>query len=77
MAAKPLVMPSVYDQLVIHPDPDAIIAQLSEIAGSIETLSGAPVADSVAYRAANLIDGTPEMYKSAAETLTIGLSAAQ
>ncbi len=58
-------------------DPDAIKAQLSEIAGSIETLSGAPVADSVAFRAANLIDGTPETYKSAAETLTIGLSAAQ
>ncbi len=57
-------------------DPDAIKAQLSEIANSIETLSGAPVADSVAYRAANLIDGTAEMYKSAAETLTIGLSAA-
>ncbi len=56
-------------------DPDAIKAQLSEIAGSIETLSGAPVADSVAYRAANLIDGTPEAYKEAAETLTIGLSA--
>ena len=58
-------------------DADAIRARLSEIAGGIETLSGAPVADSVAYRAANLIDGTPEAYKSAAETLTIGLSAAQ
>lgn len=58
-------------------DPDALKAQLSEIAGSIETLSGAPVADSVAFRAAKLIDGTPENYKSAAETLTIGLSAAQ
>ncbi|WP_299866803.1 cytochrome c-550 PedF [uncultured Roseobacter sp.] len=58
-------------------DPDAIKARLSEIAGSIETLSGAPVADSVAFRAANLIDGTPARYKSAAETLTIGLSAAQ
>ena len=56
-------------------DPDAIKSRLSEIAGGIETLSGAPVADSVAYRAANLIDGTPAAYKSAAETLTIGLSA--
>ncbi len=56
-------------------DPDAIKARLSEIANGIETLSGAPVADSVAYRAANLIDGTAEAYKSAAETLTIGLSA--
>lgn len=57
-------------------DPDALKARLGEIAGGIETLSGAPVADSVAYRAANLIDGTPASYKSAAETLTIGLSAA-
>ena len=57
-------------------DADAIKARLIEIAGGIETLSGAPVADSVAYRAANLIDGTTSAYKSAAETLTIGLSAA-
>ncbi len=57
-------------------DPDAIKARLSEIAGGIETLSGAPIADSVAYRAANLINGTPASYKAAAETLTIGLSAA-
>ena len=56
-------------------DPDALKARLSEIASGIDTLSGAPVADSVAYRAANLIDGTPEGYKSAAEALTIGLSA--
>jgi len=58
-------------------DPDALKARLSEIADGIETLSGAPVADSVAYRAANVIDGTPAAYKSAAETLTIGLSATQ
>ncbi|WP_299965997.1 cytochrome c-550 PedF [uncultured Roseobacter sp.] len=58
-------------------DPDALKARLNEIAGSIETLSGAPVADSVAFRAAKLIDGTPERYRAAAETLTIGLSAAQ
>jgi cytochrome c-550 PedF len=56
-------------------DPDALKARLSEIAGGIETLSGAPVADSVAFRAANIIDGTPEAYKSASEALTIGLSA--
>ena len=57
-------------------DPDALKARLSEIAKGIDTLSGAPIADSVAFRAANLIDGTPAAYKSAAETLTIGLSAA-
>lgn len=58
-------------------DPDALKARLSEIAGGIETLSGAPVADSVAFRAANLIDGTAENYRLAAEALTIGLSATQ
>lgn len=57
-------------------DPDALKARLNEIGAGINTLSGAPVADSIALRAAALIDGTPEAYKSAAETLTIGLSAA-
>jgi cytochrome c-550 PedF len=57
-------------------DPDALKARLTEIAGGIGTYSGAPVADSVAFRAANLIDGSAAAYKSAAETLTIGLSAA-
>ena len=57
-------------------DAEALKARLSEIAEAIDTLSGAPVADSVAFRAANLIDGTPANYKAAAETLTIGLSAA-
>ena len=57
-------------------DADALKSRLSEIAEGIETLSGAPVADSVAYKAANMIDGTEAAYKDAAETLTIGLSAA-
>ncbi|WP_136439947.1 cytochrome c-550 PedF [Pacificoceanicola onchidii] len=57
-------------------DADALKARLTEISSQIETASGAPVADSVAYRAAKLIDGTAEAYKSAAEVLTIGLSAA-
>ena len=71
------------DQLVAYgddttgADPDALKARLAEIAVEIPTLSGAPVADSVAFRAASLIDGTPEAYVAAAETLTIGLSAAQ
>ncbi len=58
-------------------DADALKARLTEIASEIPTMSGAPVADSVAFRAANLIDGTTENYAAAAETLTIGLSAAQ
>ena len=57
-------------------DADALKTRLSEIASGIETLSGAPVADSAAFRAANLIDGTEEAYARAAEALTIGLSAA-
>lgn len=58
-----------------EPDPDAMKTQLSAIAETIETLSGAPVADSVAWRASGQIDGTPASYAKAAETLTIGLSA--
>ena len=58
-------------------DPDALKARLAEIAEAIPTMSGAPVADSIAFRAAAIIDGTPEAYALAAETLTIGLSAAQ
>lgn len=57
-------------------DADALKTRLSKIAANIETVSGAPVADSAAYRAANLIDGTQEAYARAAEALTIGLSAA-
>ena len=57
-------------------DGDAIKAELTEIAAGIETMSGAPVADSAASRAAAFIDGSEEGYRHAAEALTIGLSAA-
>jgi len=57
-------------------DSDGLKMQLAEIASGIETLSGAPVADSAASRAAKLIDGTQEGFRQAAEALTIGLSAA-
>ncbi|MFZ7090729.1 cytochrome c-550 PedF [Primorskyibacter sp. 2E233] len=57
-------------------DSDAVKARLSDIAAGIETLSGAPVADSAASRAARLVDGTQEGFRHAAEALTIGLSAA-
>ena len=56
---------------------EEVRAQLAEIAGQVETGSGAPVADSSAFRAARLIDGTPAGFKAAAETLTVSLSAAQ
>ncbi|WP_422366867.1 cytochrome c-550 PedF [Pelagibius sp.] len=62
------------------PDPDAVDAvreELSTIAAEVTTGSGAPIADSVAFRAARLLDGSAESLKIAADTLTIGLSAAQ
>lgn len=58
-------------------DVDAARAELAEIAVEIETLSGAPVADSVALRAAEQLEADPDRPQRAAETLTVGLSAAQ
>lgn len=56
---------------------DAIQTELNDIAVTIETGSGAPIADSVAFRAAQLISGDTPDYKAAAEALTIGLSVAE
>lgn len=66
----------VYAQSTDGADADAIKQRLTEIAEGIETGSGAPVADSVALRAARAIDGSAEAYAAAAEILTVGLSAA-
>lgn len=52
-------------------------AKLVEIGNQIETLSGAPVADSIALRAAAILQADPTAFKAAEETLTVGLSAAQ
>lgn len=57
-------------------DAEALRTELSDIADGVATASGAPVADSVALRAASQIGEDPESWKVAAETLTIGLSAA-
>lgn len=57
-------------------DVDAVVTELNAIAEGIETVSGAPVADSVAYRAANILAADGTATKRAAEVLTIGLSAA-
>ena len=57
-------------------DAAAIQTELNEIASSIETLSGAPVAVSIAWEAARSISDTPASYKHAGEILTVGLSAA-
>lgn len=65
-----------YENDATGADHEPIKARLIEIATGIETASGAPVADSIALRAAAQLDGTPASYKTAAETLTIGLSAA-
>lgn len=80
MAEASPQLAEIRDQLKVWQDDatgvnvDATIAQLQEIADGIETLSGAPVADSVAFRAANILKSDPTNFKSAAETLTIGLS---
>ncbi|NVO22705.1 cytochrome c-550 PedF [Donghicola mangrovi] len=58
-------------------DAAAIHDQLAEIGNGIETLSGAPVADSVASKAAHILEkGGDDAFHKAAETLTIGLSSA-
>ncbi len=57
-------------------DVSSILEELNAIAEKIETGSGAPIADSPAYRAANLIAGDNPDYKAATEALTVGLSAA-
>jgi cytochrome c-550 PedF len=51
--------------------------EMQNIAGTIETGSGAPRADSVASRAAADLDGSENSIHKAVETLTIGLSAAE
>lgn len=56
-------------------DLDAIRTELEGIASGALTASGAPVADSAAYRAALMLDGSAEAARHAAEMLTIGLSA--
>ena len=55
----------------------AHVTTLDGMVGQIATASGAPVADSAVSRALAALDGTPGGIKAAADTLTIGLSAAQ
>ncbi|MBJ3761738.1 cytochrome c-550 PedF [Maribius pontilimi] len=83
VVAKSDALKGVRDQLArwaddpTGADPDAVKAQLDEIAATIDTLSGAPQADSVAWRASLEIDGSQAGYSTAADTLTVGLSAAE
>jgi cytochrome c-550 PedF len=57
-------------------DVEPLKAELGQIATEIATASGAPVADSIARRAAGQLSDDPATYVLAAETLTVGLSAA-
>lgn len=57
-------------------DVQSLKTELVEISTEIATASGAPVADSIARRAAGQLSDDPATYVIAAETLTIGLSAA-
>jgi hypothetical protein len=57
-------------------DLEALKAELLELNASFETLSGSPLADSAAARAARMIDGTPAAFHEAAELITVSLSAA-
>lgn len=57
-------------------DEAALQSDLQAIAEGIETLSGAPVAVSIAWEAARALNGAADGQKHAAEILTVGLSAA-
>ena len=52
-------------------------ASLSEIAATVETGSGAPMADSVASRSVKALDGSEGSFKTAVDILTVGLSVAK
>lgn len=56
-------------------DPEGVKEELATIAGSVETGSGAPIADSVAFEASRALTSDPSTWKHAADLLTVGLSA--
>jgi cytochrome c-550 PedF len=58
-------------------DVAALKSELLQIADTVKTASLAPVADSIARRAAALLDGDKPNAAEASEVLTIGLSAAK
>jgi cytochrome c-550 PedF len=69
---------AIRDELVASSgDPVALKEELTRISGEITTASGAPVADSIAYRAALALDGSDAQSKHASDVLTVGLSAAK
>ncbi|GHA42506.1 cytochrome c-550 PedF [Amylibacter ulvae] len=58
-------------------DIGAIKQQLTDIAQTVETGSGAPLADSVASRAVAVLDNSDGSLKKAVDILSVGLSVAQ
>ena len=58
-------------------NPTAVQEELASIAAEVETGSGAPVADSVAFEAARNMTDDPATWKHTADLLTVGLSAAE
>lgn len=78
MEAAAPELTAIRDELAAESaDAAATSAKLHEIATTIETYSTAPVADSIALRAAELLESDPTAQKAAAEILTVGLSAAK
>ncbi|MDD9911339.1 MAG: cytochrome c-550 PedF [Ahrensia sp.] len=61
----------------LEADVASLKASMEDIASKIESASGAPVADSVASKAAAELDGSDGSVARAAETLKVGLSAAK
>lgn len=57
-------------------DAEDLQAELHNISVSVETGSGAPIADSIAFEAARILSTDPDTWKHAADVLTFGLSAA-
>ncbi|WP_138422740.1 cytochrome c-550 PedF [Maritimibacter alexandrii] len=57
-------------------DPEALKVELADIAATVETGSGAPIADSVAFEASRILSDDQSTWKQAGDILTVGLSAA-
>lgn len=77
VAKADLVESGAQTEVDFSADFDAIKEQLTSIAATVETGSGAPMADSVASRAAAALDGTPAGLKATVDILTVGLSVAK
>ena len=77
LVAKAETLSGGGDFAAMAEDLAAHLATLKGIVGKSETGSGAPLADSAVSRAIANLNGTAEGVKAAADTLTIGLSAAQ